>query len=175
MSRTTLSTRRSFIQTAGVAVSAPLAAVAATEPVRASTAGQSLAARLALLEDRDAIRALNEEYARLVNAGLRDSVAALFSDRSAVQLDPQISGLAPAGFGEHDRIEIAADRTSATALLQCVVTREQAIGPSCTLVDMARAQGGGVVRRTERATVENHYVRQDGTWRIVRSTYRALD
>jgi hypothetical protein len=37
---------------------------------------------------------------------------------------------------------------------------------------MARQQGGGVVRHTERGVVEHTYVRHDGVWRIERSAYR---
>jgi hypothetical protein len=46
---------------------------------------------------------------------------------------------------------------------------ETLIGPSCPLVEMARQQGGGVVRRSN---FESVYVKRDGVWKIRRSSYR---
>jgi hypothetical protein len=71
-------------------------------------------------------------------------------------------------------IEIASDRQTATGLLHCTVELENAIGPDCPLVDMARQQGGGVLRRTVRVVFENAYVRRDGVWMIQRSTFRPI-
>ncbi len=149
MTTTSGSTRRTFIQTAGAALSMPLSAAAASVPVSAAVNGDALTVRLAHLEDLHAIRALNLEFARS-------------------------RGLAPADFEEHDAIDIAADRQSATALLRGIVAVEDTIGPDCPLVDMARQQGGGVVRRTEHGVFENVYIRRDGIWTIERSTYRAI-
>jgi hypothetical protein len=173
MTTTTRSTRRSFIQTAGAALSVPLTAAAATVPVNAKV-GDSSNARLALLEDLNAIRALNQEYARHVNAGDQKAIATLFADASDAQLDPDVRGVAPDGFGEQDAIDVAGDRQTATTLLHCTVHMERTIGPDCPLVEMAREQGGGVVRRTERGVFENVYVRRDGIWKIARSSYRAV-
>jgi hypothetical protein len=150
-------TRRSFIQTAGAALSVPLAAAAANVPV--SAGGDPLHARLARLEDLDAIRALNREYARQVNAG---------------EIDLGIRAVAPHGGGEEDVIDIAPDRLTATALVHCTLHIESAIGPDCPLVEMARQQGGGVVRHTERGVFEHPSVRRDGIWRIERSTHRVI-
>ena len=166
MTTTTGSTRRSFIQTAGAALSVPLAATAATVPAGAAVDGDSLKARLAYLEDLDAIRALNQEYARHVNAGAHDVIGSLFANPSDARVDPDVRGMAPGGFGEQDVIDVAPDRQTATGHLHCTVQVETAIGPSCPLVEMARQQGGGVVRRTEHRVLENAYVRRDGVWKI---------
>jgi hypothetical protein len=176
MTTTTASTRRSFIRTAGTALSVPLAVVAANAPALASAVddGDAVKGRLAMLEDMSAIRALNQAYARHVNAGAREEVAALFSDPSDAWIDAGIRGVAADRFGEQDVIEIAADGRMATALLYCTVHAENAIGPSCPLVDMAREQGGGVVRRTESGVFENVYVKREGIWKIQRSTYRPV-
>jgi hypothetical protein len=72
------------------------------------------------------------------------------------------------GFGEHDAIEIAADRATATARTHCAVQMEEAIGPNCTLVEMAREQGDGVLRREEKRVLVGAYVRVGGTWKIER-------
>lgn len=145
--KTTSSTRRSFIQTAGAALSAPLAVAAATVPSSAAPAGDDPNARLAYLEDLDAIRTLNHEFATHLNAS-------------------------PDSFGEHEVVDIASDRQTATGQLHCRLQIETEIGPSCPLVEMARQQGGGVVRRTEQGVFELAYVRRDGVWKIERSTYR---
>jgi hypothetical protein len=151
----TAATRRSFIALAGAALSAPVAAAAATLPHR--VAEDPLQARLAHLEDLNEIRALNQ---------------ALFSDPSSAQLEPDIRAISPVDFGQHDVIEVAVDRQTATARLSVTVHTETAIGPECTLVEMARLQGGGMIARAEPAVLENAYVRTDGVWKILRSTHR---
>ena len=155
------STRRSFIQATGAALSVPLAAAAATLPASTVANVDPLAARLAMLEDVNAIRALNQVWARHVNTGEDQTI------------DPTIRSVAADGFGEQDVIEIAPDRQTATALMHCTVEIETVIGPSCPLVEMAREQGGGVLRRTEAGVFENAYVRRDGIWKIRRATYRS--
>lgn len=165
--------RRSFIRTAGAALSVPLATAATTVPASATVEGDPLKTRLARLEDLEAIRGLNREYARHVNAGARDSITALFADPSDVDIEPEVHGIGPDGFGEEDLIEIAPDGQTATALMHRTVEVERVIGPECPLIEMARQQGGGVVRQTERRVVENVYVRVNGSWKIDRSSFRS--
>jgi hypothetical protein len=169
---TTASTRRSFIQTAGAALSAPLAVAAASVPAAAAPVERDPNARLTYLEDLNAIRALNQQFARHMNAGAIEAVGALFADPRDAQLDAELRGIAPESFGADEVIDIAADRQTATAVLRCAVHLETEIGPSCPLVEMAKQQGGGVVRRTERGVFEQVYVRGDGLWKILRSSYR---
>jgi hypothetical protein len=171
MSRKTVSTRRSFITVAGAALSAPLAAVAGTLPAKVAE-GDLLKTRLETLEDLNAIRALNRAYARHVNAGAHEQIAALFADPSDAPTDTGIHGISADGFGEDDPIEIAADRQAATACLRCTVQMEAAIGPSCPLVEMARLQGGGVVSWSEPGVFENTYVRRAGTWKFQSAIHR---
>jgi hypothetical protein len=171
MSRTSTSTRRSFIQTAGVALSVPLAAAAASAPTSVGERGDPVAARLAWLEDRDAIRALNQEYARRTNGGALGDVASLFADPSQAPVESDIRGIAADDFGARDVIDLAPDRQTATGLLHCTVSLEHEIGPRCPLVEMAREQGGGVLRRTEHVVFERVYVRREGIWKIQRSTF----
>jgi len=156
------STRRSFIRKTGAALSAPLAAAAVAVPVRADASGDSLAERLARLEDVNAIRALNEAFARQVNDG----------GAEVLGIEPGIRNVTTGDFGERDAIEVAPDRQTATSLMHCTVQIETAIGPSCPLVEMAREQGGGVVKRTETGVFENTCVKRDGAWTIERAAYR---
>ena len=137
-------TRRSFIGAAGAALSAPLAA-----------AGPAFARPP--LDDIAAIRALTQAYARHVNDG---------------EVESGIGRVTSDGFGERDTITIAPDGHTATAVLHCTVEIESAIGPVCTLVEMARQQGGGVTRHTERGVFELACVKCDGVWNILWTGYR---
>jgi len=126
----------------------------------------------AVLEDVNAIRALQQAYARLVNAGAHEDAAKLFADPSAAVIDPNVRRLSADRFGEHDAIEFAPGGDTATAQLLCTVDTETAIGPSCTLVEMARLQGEGVIKKSERRVLESAYVKQAGIWKISRAAYR---
>jgi hypothetical protein len=171
------SSRRSFIRTAGVALPASFAAVGAgvgnTIPLSAAAPGESLDARLTRLQDENAIRALNQEYARYVNAGTHEALASLFAEPADAHIDPDVRSVAPHGFGEHDRIEIAPDRQTATASIEVSLNAGTAVAPDCTVVQMAREQGGGLVERTDNGILENSYVKRDGVWKIRHSAFRA--
>ncbi|HEU4617143.1 MAG TPA: nuclear transport factor 2 family protein [Gammaproteobacteria bacterium] len=188
MSTKPVSTRRSFFWKAGAALSAPLAFAASGAKASAvrSEVGPDSTVRLALLEDVDAIRRLNQAYARHVISGDHEALAALFVDRAASQaaLFVDLAGDFEAGselrsvssehFGEHDVIDVAPDGKSATARIHCAVELEAPIEPRCPLVDMAREQGGGVVRRSGRGVLENEYAKLDGGWKIRRCLYRSV-
>ena len=165
------STRRRFLWTAGAALSAPLAVADAN--VFPSSAGDhtSLEERLTDLEDVNAIRELHQAYARLVNGRAHDEVVKLFAVPSQADVDESISSLSADRFGEEDVIDLATDRQSATGRFHCTVQNETAIWPSCTLVEMAREQGEGFVRRSQRRVIEADYVKQAGVWKIVRAAY----
>jgi MoaF N-terminal domain len=155
------STRRSFIRKTGAALSMPLAAAAATGSVSAAP-DDPAASRIARLEDLEAIRALSQAFARQVNAG----------DAGSLGIDASIRNISAHEFGARDVIEILPDGLSAKSLMHCIVEIETAISPSCPLVEMAREQGGGVVKRSETGVFENTYDKRDGIWTIERATYR---
>jgi hypothetical protein len=164
MSTKALSTRRVFFGAASAALAAPIAATATTP--------EDLAARMAALEDANAILALQHAYVRLVNAGAHAEVAKLFADPSAAPLDTDVRRLSADRFGEHDVVDVSPAVGTATARTHCTVETETAIGPSCTLVEMARLQGDGVIRKAERRVLESTYVKQNGVWKIERAAYR---
>lgn len=146
MTRTNVAaTRRSFMAVAGAALSAPVAAAAAALP--GEIASDPAKTRLVHLEDVNEIRALNQAYL----------------------IERRMSGVSPADFGEHDVIEIAEDRQTAIARLHVLVHTETALDPDCTLVEMAQAQGEGVLRAASPAVLENTYVRRGGVWMILRT------
>lgn len=165
-----VSTRRLFFWKAGVALSAPLAVATASPSPRVSD-GEAQKARLAELEDVNAIRELQQTYARLVNAGAHDEVARLFADPSQARVDEHIRSLSADRFGE-DVIEVTSDHKTAAARMHCTVHTETPIEPSCPLVEMARLQGEGVLKRSEKRVLENVYVRRGGVWKIARSEFR---
>jgi hypothetical protein len=165
MKTKSISTRRRFFLQASAALSVPLAASAA----HAAKADHSRAsARLAALEDEKAIRELQQAYARLVNSRAHEEARDLFENPSAARVDASVRSVSMDGFGEHDAIEVAPDRGSATGRTHCAVQTEAVIGPNCTLVEMAREQGEGVLRRLEKRILVGSYLKVAGTWKIER-------
>jgi hypothetical protein len=171
MKTKSISTRRRFFWQAGAALSVPLAAAAAS-PAQADA--NEASARLAALEDEKAIRALQRAYAELINSSAHEKARGLFVNPAAAHIDGSIRSLSAVGFGEHDAIEISPDRKTATARTQCAAQTETAIGPSCTLVEMAREQGEGVLRRAERRVLVGSYVRVGGAWKIEQLVWERL-
>jgi hypothetical protein len=165
MKTKSISTRRRFFLQASAALSLPLAASAA----HAFKSGHSSAsARLATLEDEKAIRELQQTYARLVNSGVHEEARGLFVNPAAPGIDVSVRSLSMDGFGEHDAIEIAPHHRSATARTRCVIQTQTMIGPNCTLVEMAREQGEGALRRFEKSVLVGTYVKVGETWKIER-------
>jgi hypothetical protein len=164
------STRRSFFWKAGAVLSAPVAA-ATTYASEAAVPDSGTLKRLAQLEDEKAIRELQETLIRHVNAGARDAIHASCIDATAVQLDDGIRSLAPDSAAERGVIEVAVDRLTAVAATPCTALIETAIGPNCTLVEMARLQGEGVVRHTCSGVLEGAYSKHNGVWRIERIVF----
>jgi hypothetical protein len=169
MSTKTPTSRRGFFGKASAALVAPLAA---TQAFAAEPARSDLSARVMELEDVNAIRALQRTYARLVNAGARGELAALFAEPHAAHVEPDVRAITGDGFDERDVVELGSDGT-ATACLHCTVEVVTTIGPTCTLVEMARMQGDGVLRRTEQRRLESAFVKVGGVWKIARTAFRA--
>ncbi len=176
MSKRDIATRRRFLARAGAALAAPAALAAAGEATAAGRGDSTLEARLAALEDASAIRALQRAYVRHLNARDTDAIAEVCAVPQRVALDAAVQELAPHSH-EDAIIAVAADRLTATARLPCTVRIETPIeAPGCTLVEMARLQGEGVVRRTERRVLEQWFVRGPGVsqWRIERTVLRQV-
>jgi hypothetical protein len=134
-------TRRSFFGQAGAALAAPLAATGA---ITADT-GDDLAARLAALEDANAIRAL---------------LPPLLAVPARLELDASVRRIV----ADHDTtIAVAADGT-ATAQVTCTVETAKPLESGGTLVEMARLQGDGVVRHSERRVLMAKFMKRDGVW-----------
>ncbi|HET7925650.1 MAG TPA: hypothetical protein VFL30_12170, partial [Rhodanobacteraceae bacterium] len=133
----------SFFGHAGAALAAPLAAVAGAAP----SAGEDLAARLAALEASSAIRAL---------------LPALLADPMRLGLDASVRSLTA---DRDEAIAIASDG-SATIRLACTVETATPIESCGTLVEMARLQGDGIVKRSERGVLTGTFVKKEETWKF---------
>jgi SnoaL-like domain len=163
-----LATRRGFLFRATAALSAPLTLAAVAEPSAPARQG-ALEARLAALEDANAVRELQHAYVRAVNAGERAAARALFAGSVRAVCDETLGAIAAAA-GDEGWFEIAADRSTAIARLPCTVRYVTPIeAPGSTLVEMARLQGEGTLRRHVRGVLEQAFIREDGTWKIERS------
>jgi hypothetical protein len=147
-------TRRTFLGHASAALAVPLAAASAAgaEQPRADLAG-----RLAALEDAAAIRALLHRHVQSINTG---AAAAPEARVSALHLDADVA------------IDVARDGT-ATARAGCSVETATPIDGQDTVVEMARLQGDGVVKRCERRVLAGALVKRGGTWQIERLELKA--
>lgn len=146
--------RRTFFGKAGAALLAPLAA---TRALAGEQPGDDLAKRLAALEDADAIRGLLQRHVQSVNAG---TSAAPDAHVRALNLDSEIA------------IEVLGDGT-ATAKVGCSVATATPIVGGDTLVEMARLQGDGVLKRHERRVLVGSLAKRRGMWQIERLELRA--
>ncbi len=63
-------------------------------------------------------------------------------------------------------IDLARDGRTASARYPLIVEVEAPIRPDSTLVQMARLQGGGVVRTSEPRVLRADYVKLAGAWAI---------
>lgn len=158
------STRRLFLKR-GALLAAPLAAAVPA----AVMADDGLKARLARLENEAAIRELHQTWLRVFNAGEGDAATPLFADaQDGVASDPIVRNIAADHTGEPDAIEIDAEGNSAAGRFHCAVEIENAIAQDSTLAQMAHAQGGGFVRRTEGRVLKVEYMKAGGAWAIAK-------
>lgn len=147
------STRRWFLK-GGALLAVPVAAGAMPA---AALADDGLQARVDRLEDEAAIRDVHEAWLRRVNAGGLDApldggVRRIFSDHA----------------GAPDWVELAADGRSAAGRFDCTVETETVLAEDCTLAQMARVQGHGALRRTERRRLTVDYTKTGSGWKIAR-------
>lgn len=164
MTRKHLGDRRRFVRGAGAALLAPLGvgtiAAAEREPGDAA-----LHERVRRLETKEQVRRLYEAYFHHVGAGELERAASLFLNPEVV-LDEGVRRLWPASQSLDDGIEVSDDGAQARVRLQCTAEVLSPIESDCTLVQMARQQGGGTVRSTEARVLDSVCVRLRGHWRI---------
>lgn len=162
MSKTAETSRRSFLKSSAV-VAAPIAAIGA--PAAALGADDSNA-RLALLEDERAIEALNRNFLRRFNAaGLRDT-ASLFAGGEPPKLAEGTARLTLDPAAEPEKPQIAEDGARAHCRYACEVETDHPLEGEDTIVQMARLQGNGTARTSERRVIEADYVKGERGWTI---------
>ncbi|MGC2332603.1 MAG: hypothetical protein WA581_14205 [Candidatus Acidiferrales bacterium] len=158
-------------------LAAPLAAVAAPAAIMAD---DELKARVARLENEAAIRELHQTWLRRVNTRMDDTTRAgdaatpLFADSEGASLGQSVRSITTDHAGQPDAIDVAADGKSAAGRFHCVVETETAIAQDSTLAQMAHAQGGGFVRRTERRVLKVEYVKTSGAWAIAKVEFATI-
>ena len=137
-------TRRKFFGGAA-ALAAPLAA------------GATVARDdLAVLDDASAIRTLLLNWAHALNTG---KITAPAANVRSLTLDADAN--------------VAVDANGmATAHVPCTIETATPLDGNETLVEMARQQGDGVVRRSEQRVLHGSFVKQDGFWRFAKAELR---
>jgi hypothetical protein len=155
--------RRNFIRNSGVALTAALATGAASAaPV------DTAAEKLALLEDSNAIRALQQRCFALLERGATQELAQLFSASASqayptLQLDSKL---------EATGIDVSANRMRATARFHGRVQLGAPIIGDGTAQQMARAQGLSSTQWWEQGAYEAQYEKVQGAWLISALKYQ---
>lgn len=154
--------RRRFLKAGGL-LSGPLALGAMS-----GAAGGTPSTELARLEALAEIRELQQRLSQSLEDQHAQSLAGLFIDGADAAILGNVRRLAAVGFGERDAIELGPAMDTASVTLPCMVDFERVIDGDSTLIDMARQQGDGVLRRSEQRLLEADVIRRDGAWRFAR-------
>jgi hypothetical protein len=162
MTQPAASSRRSFLK-GGALVAAPLAVAGASAAAAMTPNAEST--RLQQLEDEAAIGKLHQTWLRQINAGAHRDAALLFADPRRAQFAEPVRAIATDHLGEQS-IAVAPGGLSATGRFHSLVELESELPTSFTLGQMAHAQGGGLVRRTEKRILKAEYVKANGAWAI---------
>jgi hypothetical protein len=194
--------RRSFFWKLGAGVSTAVASTVGQARPEAA-AKDDLSLRVALLEEEKVLRRLHEAYQQAMDKGRHEDALAmfavsaevLFNDRAFDQRSQGLSRLylehfragktggrmqpAP-GFEldaslQQDRVEIAADRLTATAAHPYSIQVGMPIESETSLASMRRLHGEGVQTWWEGGVYNVIYVKgADGHWKIRRLEYKTL-
>ena len=154
-------TRRGFFLKAGAAAAVP-AALALGVPDNPASAASSarLEARLAVLEDSNALRRLTGEFVGLVNDG-KDADKLLRA--TVAEIDAQ-------DFDQHATVNVSADRHHAEIQVPCTVAVDVPIeAPDSVLIDMAQLQGEGSLRRLRTQMLILSCARTASGWTVTRA------
>lgn len=160
------STRRTFLWKAGLLASAPLAGTAFADP-----GGHELDPQA--VDDLNALRELHGNLVLHINDGTGADSFAGMVEGAWKAVDEDVRRISADRYGPADRIRLHEDGHTAAVEIRCTIHTETEIGPNCTLVEMARLQGGGVVRRSVDHVLATDCVKRDGVWKILRAELRS--
>ena len=199
MKISTLNSRRSFIWRMGAGASAALASTAGMAGGQAVTAADPRL-QAALLQEEKALRRFHQAFEQAMNKGLAEQVIGMFADDAEVVFNGGVfkqrnrgvtrlyrdrfqtgktgrwmepaPGFELAADQQHDSVEVAADRKSATAVFPYSIQVGMPLESVSSLVAMARLHGEGVRTWWEGGLYKIAYRKDpaDG-WRIGRLEY----
>jgi hypothetical protein len=162
MSKTTGTSRRSFLKS-GAIVAAPIAAAGVSAAALASDDSKE---KLARLEDERAILELHAALLRRVNtAGLATS-GEFFASGKAPSLGEGLRSIAPDPAGESPVLAFSEDGRRAARRQAVRVEIATELEGDETLVQMARLQGNALEAEVLPRTLVADYVREEGGWAI---------
>jgi hypothetical protein len=161
-----------------------------------------LSNQIGRLEDANVIRKLHQTYESYLDRGMYEAVVSMFADEADVvfnggiysgkdaggrrlycdHLAPRLAGkkIEPApGFVpdpamQVDAVEVAANRRTASSQFPYSMQVGEPMTGNSSLVEMARLQGGGIVKWWEGGICEASYVKVGESWKIRRLEYRAV-
>ena len=158
--------RRSFLKT-GALVAAPIGAVAIPA---AALADDGSRAKLARIEDERAIEKLHRTFVRRVNGGKADTCGELFCRGRGPELPDGLRSLREDPPAPDAEIAFADDCRSAQLRRACTVELQTEFEGDTTIEKMARWQGQGRHRHSERRALVAEYRKTGSDWAIERLT-----
>jgi len=161
-----------------------------------------LSNQIGRLEDANVIRRLYQTYESYLDKEMYEEVVGMFDDEAEVVFNGGVFAgkekgirrlycnhfasrqagkkIEPApGFEldpaqKPDTVEVAANRRTATAQFPYSMQVGEPMTENSSLVDMARLQGGGIVRWWEGGICEASYVKAGESWKIRRLEYKVI-
>lgn len=182
---------------AGVAASGSAAAFVAASATPSSDESAQLQMRLALLEDREAIRRLQLQFTKLIEDRQYELAAELFTETAQLQLsgvnaqgrsaihrafavqyrDQQADVLHNAyrhsAAQQEDSLAVSDGGQRAAATFYVEAQLCAPLRGDCTVVQMARLQGCMADRRWEAGRFDVECVRIQGQWKIASLSYKS--
>jgi hypothetical protein len=182
---------------AGVATAVAASAAASESAMPVEEQLNQLRARLAGLEDREAIRGLYlafagfieqqryeaaaelfDEHAQLdlsgVSANGKSEIATLFEQQYRGQNAPVLhSAYRQSTLQQQDSVTLSQDRQQATAAFHTEVKLCTPLQSDCTAATMARLQGNVAEHRWEAGRFEATFVKAEGQWKVASLRYAA--
>jgi hypothetical protein len=161
-----------------------------------------LSNQIGRLEDANAIRKLHQTYESYLDKGMYEAVVGMFADEADVVFNGGVfagkekgvrrlycdhfaarqagkkigpaPGFEPDLVLQADTVEVAADRSAASCQFPYSMQVGEPMTGNSSLVEMARLQGGGIVKWWEGGICEASYTKVGESWKIRRLEYRAV-